>query len=40
MFNKYSIPKESLLSRTGDVNESGQYVSSFKDKSKRLGNIC
>lgn len=39
MFDKYSIPKESLLSKTGDINESGQYVSSFKNKSKRLGNI-
>lgn len=39
MFNKYCIPKECLLSKTGDVNEQGQYVSPFKDKSKRLGNI-
>lgn len=37
MFDKYCIPKESLLSKTGDVNENGQYISPFKDKSKRLG---
>lgn len=38
MFDKYCIPKESLLSKTGDVNENGQYISPFKDKSKRLGS--
>lgn len=38
MFDNYRIPKESLLSKTGDVNENGQYISPFKDKSKRLGN--
>lgn len=39
MFNKFCIPKESLLSKTGDINEDGKYVSPFKDKSKRLSNI-
>lgn len=39
MFNNYCIPKESLLGKTGDVNDNGQYVTPFKDKSKRLGNI-
>lgn len=39
MFNNYCIPKESLLGKTGDINENGQYTSPFKDKSKRLGNI-
>jgi len=39
MFNKFCIPKESLLSKTGDINEDGKYVSPFKNKSKRLGNI-
>lgn len=39
MFNNYCIPKESLLSKTGDVNDNGQYISPFKNKSKRLGNI-
>lgn len=39
MFNKFCIPKESLLCKTGDINEDGKYVSPFKDKSKRLGNI-
>lgn len=39
MFNNYCIPKESLLSKTGDINDDGQYISPFKNKSKRLGNI-
>jgi len=37
MFDNYRIPKESLLGKTGDINEDGQYISPFKDKSKRLG---
>ncbi|XP_050427560.1 peroxisomal acyl-coenzyme A oxidase 3-like isoform X2 [Adelges cooleyi] len=37
MFDNYHIPKESLLSKTGDINDDGQYISPFKDKSKRLG---
>lgn len=37
MFNKYKIPKENLLSRTGDVTDDGKYVTPFKDNSKRLG---
>lgn len=39
MFDKYCIPKESLLNKTGDVDDNNQYISPFKDKSKRLGNI-
>lgn len=39
MFDKFCVPKESLLSKTGDINDNGQYISPFKDKSKRLGNI-
>ncbi len=37
MFDNFRVPRVSLLNRTGDVNESGTYVSSFKDKKKRLG---
>ncbi|VVC41968.1 Acyl-CoA oxidase/dehydrogenase, central domain,Acyl-CoA oxidase,Acyl-CoA oxidase, C-terminal,Acyl- [Cinara cedri] len=37
MFNKFATPKESLLSKTGDINDNGQYISPFKEKSKRLG---
>lgn len=37
MFNKFCIPKDSLLSKTGDINDDGQYISPFKNKSKRLG---
>lgn len=39
MFKNYCIPKENLLSKTGDINDNGQYISPFKNKSKRLGNI-
>lgn len=39
MFDNYRIPKESLLGKTGDINENGEYISPFKDKSKRLGNF-
>lgn len=37
MFNKYSIPRESLLNRTGDVTPEGEYESSFSDPQKILG---
>lgn len=37
MFNNYFIPKDFLLSRTGDVTDDGKFVTPFKDKSKRLG---
>ncbi len=37
MFDHFRVPRVSLLNRTGDVNESGIYVSPFKDKKKRLG---
>ena len=36
-FNHFRVPRSSLLNRTGDVNEAGEYVSPFKDKKKRLG---
>lgn len=37
MFNKYRIPKENLLSRTGDVDANGNFKSRIKDNRKRLG---
>ncbi|KAI9565796.1 hypothetical protein GHT06_009591 [Daphnia sinensis] len=37
LLNQYRVPRVALLNRTGDVNESGTYVSPFKDKKKRLG---
>lgn len=37
MFNEYHIPRENLLARTGDVNEQGEFVTPYKDKSKRMG---
>ncbi|CAB3367002.1 Hypothetical predicted protein [Cloeon dipterum] len=37
IFDQYRIPRENLLNRTGDVTESGQYVSPFSDPNKRFG---
>ncbi|XP_037959997.1 peroxisomal acyl-coenzyme A oxidase 3 [Teleopsis dalmanni] len=37
MFNQYRIPKENLLSKTGDIDEAGRYSSPIKDNRKRLG---
>ncbi|XP_067620286.1 peroxisomal acyl-coenzyme A oxidase 3 isoform X2 [Eurosta solidaginis] len=37
MFNQYRIPGENLLSKTGDIDEQGNYVSKIKDSRKRLG---
>lgn len=42
MFQKYRIPRENLLNKTGDVMPDGKYVSPFKDPNKRFGcgNSC
>uniref|UniRef100_A0A0A1XQ08 Acyl-coenzyme A oxidase n=1 Tax=Zeugodacus cucurbitae TaxID=28588 RepID=A0A0A1XQ08_ZEUCU len=37
MFNEYRIPGENLLSKTGDIDADGNYVSKIKDSRKRLG---
>ncbi|XP_055923982.1 peroxisomal acyl-coenzyme A oxidase 3 isoform X2 [Eupeodes corollae] len=37
MFSNYHIPKENLLSRTGDVDAEGNFTSKIKDSRKRLG---
>lgn len=37
MFNNYRIPKENLLSRTGDIDACGNLKSRVKDNRKRLG---
>lgn len=37
MFDNYRIPKENLLSRTGDISDDGQYISSIKSNKKRIG---
>ncbi|XP_050545709.1 peroxisomal acyl-coenzyme A oxidase 3-like isoform X3 [Daktulosphaira vitifoliae] len=37
IFDNYHIPKESLLSKAGDINDDGLYVTPFKDNTKRLG---
>lgn len=36
-FSSYRIPKESLLSRTGDVTPDGRYVTPYNDPNKRFG---
>ncbi|KAH1000143.1 hypothetical protein HUJ04_000070 [Dendroctonus ponderosae] len=37
LFQNYEIPKENLLNKLGDVTEQGDYVTPFKDPSKRHG---
>jgi acyl-CoA oxidase len=37
MFDNYSIPKECLLNKTGDVTPDGKYVTPYKDPNKRFG---
>lgn len=37
LFNRYKIPRENLLNKTGDVTPEGNYISPFKDPNKRLG---
>ena len=37
LFNNYKIPKDYLLSKTGDVDDNGNFVSQYKDPKKRLG---
>ena len=37
IFTNYRIPRECLLNKTGDVNEDGVYVTSFRDPKKKLG---
>ena len=40
IFDHFRVPREALLNRTGDVSESGVYVSPYKNKKKRLGELC
>lgn len=37
MFDHYSVPRENLLNRTGDVTPDGIYKTPYKDPSKRFG---
>lgn len=36
MFNRYRIPRENLLNRTGDVTPDGDYETSFTDPQRIL----
>lgn len=37
LFDNYKIPKDYLLSKTGDVDDNGKFVTPFKDPKKRMG---
>lgn len=37
MFRNYRIPRENLLSKTGDMKPDGNFVTTIKDSRKRLG---
>ncbi|CAD7085769.1 unnamed protein product [Hermetia illucens] len=37
MFRNYRIPRENLLSKTGDIKPDGSFVTAIKDSRKRLG---
>ncbi|XP_065345183.1 peroxisomal acyl-coenzyme A oxidase 3-like [Cloeon dipterum] len=37
LFDKYRIPKDNLLDRTGTMTDDGNYVTPFKDPNKRFG---
>ncbi|KAG0701613.1 Peroxisomal acyl-coenzyme A oxidase 3 [Chionoecetes opilio] len=37
MFDHYSVPRENLLNRTGDVTPEGIYKTPYRDPSKRFG---
>ena len=37
MFDKYRVPREALLDATGGIDQLGNYVTPYKDPSKRFG---
>ncbi|KAG5667018.1 hypothetical protein PVAND_015020 [Polypedilum vanderplanki] len=37
LFSNYKIPKEYLLSKTGDVDDEGNFITQYKDPKKRMG---
>lgn len=37
LFNSYRIPKDFLLSKTGDIDDAGNFVTQYKDPKKRMG---
>lgn len=37
IFDKYTVPRDALLDRTGKVTKEGLYVTPYKDPNKRFG---
>ncbi|XP_070508448.1 peroxisomal acyl-coenzyme A oxidase 3-like [Chironomus tepperi] len=37
LFSNYKIPKDYLLSKTGDVDDAGNFITQYKDPKKRMG---
>lgn len=37
MFNEYRIPRDNLISNSGDITDEGDFKSAIKDPKKNLG---
>lgn len=39
MFNRYSVPRDCLLNKYGDVTLEGEYITSIEDDNRRFGEL-